>query len=592
VPQKYLHFRFILGFVVMLALVGGLPAAAMAETGQAADARSATDGLPGIRYLHVSTGDNVLGSSTYLDHPLLNDDPDAIVFVTQNINAGGGFGGTVNEHEIGVWYDSFYAKWAVFTQDGSSMPVGSDYNVLIPGPASGVFVHTATAGNIDGQSTYLDHPLTNNQPDALLFITQNWNPGGGGGTYNDHPVGVWYSESEGKWAIFNQDLAEMPVDASFNVLVAGDGAEAFAHYATADTVVSTSTLIDYAPTNDDTHALLFVTQNWNPGGEGGVYNPYAIATSYNPLYEEWTIGNLEPGNTIPMTEGAAFNVLVVHTHEAFFTHQTTAGNTNGNSTYLDEPLLNDEPNALALITQNWNPGGGAGVYNDHATGLWYSGVSDQWLVFNQDGAAMPEGAAFNGLVPNMDAGLFVHRATASNSSNNSTFIEHPLTDNEPDAIVFVTQNWNPGGVGGVYNDHAIGVWYNDLNGQWAVFNQDNADMPPDAAFAVFVPRPGANVFVHEATAENTSGNSTFLDHPILNNTPTARFVVTQNWNPGGGLSGVYNPHNIGVAYDDLGDRWAIFNQDAVSMPEGASFNVIVADTRPTRVFLPIVVKAY
>jgi hypothetical protein len=28
------------------------------------------------------------------------------------------------------------------------------------------------------------------------------------------------------------------------------------------------------------------------------------------------------------------------------------------------------------------------------------------------------------------------------------------------------------------------------------------------------------------------------------------------------------------------------------MPEGASFNVIVADTRPTRVFLPIVVKAY
>lgn len=27
-------------------------------------------------------------------------------------------------------------------------------------------------------------------------------------------------------------------------------------------------------------------------------------------------------------------------------------------------------------------------------------------------------------------------------------------------ILMVTPSWNPGGVGGVYNNHSIGVWHN------------------------------------------------------------------------------------------------------------------------------------
>jgi hypothetical protein len=461
--------------------------------------------------------------------------------------------------------------------------------VLIPdAAATGVLVHTATAGNIVNNWTYIDHPLTNNNPDALLFITQNWNPGGTGGTYNDHPVGVWYSDTAHKWAIFNQDSAAMPVDASFNVLVAGADAEAFVHQATAETLAASSTLIDYAPINDDTHALLFVTQNWNPGGVGGTYNPYSFNVYYNPLYERWGISNLEPGMTIPMTEDAAFNVLVVHTPEPFFTHKTTAGNTSGNSTFLDQSLLNDEPNALTFVTQNWNPGGGVGTYNNHPVGVWYSGLNDQWLVFNQDGASMPEGVFFNVLVPNMDAGAFVHKAVAATISNNSTFIEHPLTDGDPDAIIFVTQNWNPGGTGGTYNDHPVGVWYNDLSDRWAVFNEDNVNMPEDASFNVFVPISDTTVFVHEATAGNSSGNSTFLDQPMLNGNPNARILITQNWNPGGGLSGTYNAHPVGVWYSSVREQWAVFNQDGATMPVGAAFNVLVDQFK---VYLPLVLRA-
>ena len=82
-----------------------------------------------------------------------------------------------------------------------------------------VFIHRATRENILGNWTYLDHPLINDNPNAILYVTQNWNPGGEGGGYNDHPIGVWYHTDRSKWAIFNEDRAAMPVGADFNVAV-------------------------------------------------------------------------------------------------------------------------------------------------------------------------------------------------------------------------------------------------------------------------------------------------------------------------------------------------------------------------------------
>jgi hypothetical protein len=88
------------------------------------------------------------------------------------------------------------------------------------GPAfDAVFVHRATPENISANSTYLDDPLTNNNPDAILYVTQNWNPGGNGETYNDHSIGVWYNSDRQRWAIFNQDREAMPDGAAFNVAV-------------------------------------------------------------------------------------------------------------------------------------------------------------------------------------------------------------------------------------------------------------------------------------------------------------------------------------------------------------------------------------
>ena len=93
-------------------------------------------------------------------------------------------------------------------------------------PGGSVFVHRATTENVSANSSYIDDPSTNDNPDAVLTVTQNWNPGGDGGTYNAHPIGVWYDASAEKWAIANEDRAAMPKGAAFNVVVSRDPAEA------------------------------------------------------------------------------------------------------------------------------------------------------------------------------------------------------------------------------------------------------------------------------------------------------------------------------------------------------------------------------
>ena len=96
-------------------------------------------------------------------------------------------------------------------QEGEPTPDGAAFD--------SAFVHRATPENISANSTYLDNPLTNDNPNVILYVTQNFNPEGEGGTYNDHPIGVWYDPDRQRWAIFNQDRGPMPNGAVFNVAV-------------------------------------------------------------------------------------------------------------------------------------------------------------------------------------------------------------------------------------------------------------------------------------------------------------------------------------------------------------------------------------
>ena len=72
------------------------------------------------------------------------------------------------------------------------------------------------------------------------------------------------------------------------------------------------------------------------------------------------------------------------------------GEISGNVTFINIAAINGHPEAKLQATQNWNPGAGSGVYNNHNIGVYYIGGSTQrWAIFNQDHAAMTPNASFN-----------------------------------------------------------------------------------------------------------------------------------------------------------------------------------------------------
>jgi len=175
-------------------------------------------------FVQRATPQNILLNSTYLDHPSTNGDPNAFILVERLSELGGDADNSA--HEIGVWYDARRrgGRWAIFNQHHAPMTVGATFEVVVmEGPNT--LIHRAAPQNTAGNSTYVDDPLTNGNPDAVLTITQNWNPGGIGNTYNDHPVGIRYDADEKKWVIFNRDRDPMPNGAAFNVAVLEDWGE-------------------------------------------------------------------------------------------------------------------------------------------------------------------------------------------------------------------------------------------------------------------------------------------------------------------------------------------------------------------------------
>lgn len=90
-------------------------------------------------------------------------------------------------------------------------------DITVSGTVRPAFQHTATAGNISSYITTIDHPLTNGDPDAMLFITHVYNAGAF--VYEPNPTSVWYDTGISRWRIYHDNLAAMAVNTRFNVLV-------------------------------------------------------------------------------------------------------------------------------------------------------------------------------------------------------------------------------------------------------------------------------------------------------------------------------------------------------------------------------------
>lgn len=265
-------------------------------------------------------------------------------------------------------------------------------------------------------------------------------------------------------------------------------------------------------------------------------------------------------------------LTTIHVPPSFFTVTATGSNSAGDSTVIDNVLTNNSPGLLLFVTPNWNPGGSGGVYDNHPLGVYYISGQSKWAIFHQDLAAYTPNASYNVYIGSPSTTEFVAKAPSSSSSFDYFEINNTTANGNPNALVFVTPNWNPNGATGVYDNHAIGVYYRP-DGRWAIFHQDTTPYTPNAAYNVMVlTSDGTNHFVQHACSASCVGDWIGIGSSASNGRSNAVVIVTANWNPGGS-GGVYDNHNVGVYYGS--NQWRIFHQDTTAYTPNSAYNVVI-----------------
>lgn len=238
------------------------------------------------------------------------------------------------------------------------------------------------------------------------------------------------------------------------------------------------------------------------------------------------------------------------------------GNATNDNPIESEAISSDEF-AKLQITQNWNANIAGGGFSNHNLGVYRAGFA--WRIFTQNQTAMPANATFNVWKPAPNSNNFVHTASdAISASESFTELDRSGLNDNPDAILSVTQLWD-----GLYNDNPVGVFYNPFTDRWNIYNSNFVDMPWMAQFNVYYQEQSSNAFIHRVSDANSNLDATWIDHPLLNNTPCAQFQVTYD-------SGIVFENKTGVFYNPFLKQWNIITQDGEPMPQNARFHVIVS----------------
>ncbi len=445
-------------------------------------------------FQHTARPSNTTLSSTVLSNPELDGNPNARILVTQIIIDTAGY--TYNNREVGVWYNG--SKWAIFNENLESMPDGASFNVLVLKEDNSI-LQTAVSGNIQGSTTKIDNPALNNNPNAIIYVTQNWTPYS---VYNSINVSTFYNGTQ--WTIYNEDNSNIAVNSSYNVYI---GASSFVHQTLVSNLSLDLTTFDNPLINRDPDALVFALHNWNPFGSGTSVYDKKLGVYYSS-----SIWGIFSQDASAMPEGIYFNVAVAPKTDSAFLHTTTASNISGsNYTIIDNPLINGNPNAKILVQQRY-----ISSYSNVNVGVWYNG--SKWTIFTEDKSAMPEGKGFNVWLSN-DNKSFAHTVDSSNLSGSYSYLDNPLTNNNPDANILVTSLLN----GGDYFDHVLGVWYNAAVQKWILYTEDAASFVAGLKYNIYV----ANSSGLPTPVEEENNPITVTNFELQQNFPNPFNPITQ-----------------------------------------------------------------
>ncbi len=258
--------------------------------------------------------------------------------------------------------------------------------------------------------------------------------------------------------------------------------------------------------------------------------------------------------------GAGSEQVDIGAYEAgdvIFNHVSTSTN---HVTVMNNSALNNLPDLDDLqVTSNANPNGTvSGIYNNDNEGLFYG--AGTWRVFNENFVNLVEGASFNITKYASVSNTFTHTAASTSSG---TVINKSGLNLNPEKILQVSQHWT-----GVYNPHPFGILYFDE--VWFIVNLDLSDIPMNASFNVYFQEQSKSAYRHVATAANTFNNFTYLSNPLINGVSCAQIQVTQSTK-----NGVFNTSPVGVFYNTISQRWAVFNQNSTDIAVNTTFHVLI-----------------
>ncbi|HET9909738.1 MAG TPA: TIR domain-containing protein [Anaerolineales bacterium] len=265
-------------------------------------------------FVQSAMSGDMTGRNLYIDkekHPLASE-RDMLVFAMPNYKSPeppSDYPGVYYDYPVSVWFTG--TQWSIVKISGmESIPWKTAFNVQILAKDSNANIHTATAENTSEYWTVIDSekfPLASD-PNALVFATFNLSASAGRGKYFDKPIGVAYKD--GQWIIYNRDLADMPEGAAFNVQIVNPdtpGTNAFIYKV--ESPVDNWTIIKNPNGTPiiDANALIFAMPRGTLEGNGVKYDQNIGVWLNDSMI--WVIFNQK--KTIPMPEGAEFNILIL-----------------------------------------------------------------------------------------------------------------------------------------------------------------------------------------------------------------------------------------------------------------------------------------
>ena len=242
-----------------------------------------------IIFTHIVTDSNKSGHVTILDHPDLNNNPDAQIVVSHNYEPNS----IDDTNVISLWYNG--SNWTIFHENFESMITDTAYNVVIS--KDGTFIRHSNTGN--EWTTTIDDPALNNNPNARPIISNYWNPSR---IYNDNNMGILYDASIRKWKIYNESGLAFPTDASFNILVSSDNATEHVHITSSSNIFDYESDINHTSLNSNPNAKFVFTSTSGPKLNKVITMNYAEFTS------RWA---LRVADKSDFTEASSYNILIL-----------------------------------------------------------------------------------------------------------------------------------------------------------------------------------------------------------------------------------------------------------------------------------------